>query len=183
MMEARQQFRTLEQSLAEGAGWLPVDWSSMKSDAGAVLAKEPGGALLVSGNAAPKDTYTLSTKTKLKGITAIRIEAIPDPRLPNNGPGRGSDGNFTLSGIKATLAAAEKPAAEKPAAEKPAAEKVAAEKPAVEKPAADKPDGGGTPAEDPRRGAAESAAAQSAGGPGSRDDQPGLPREGSRPAL
>jgi hypothetical protein len=39
----------------------------------------------------------LTAKTQLKQITAIRLEVLPDPRLPGNGPGRGGDGNFILT--------------------------------------------------------------------------------------
>src|SRR5262249_28969146 len=45
----------------------------------------------------------------LTQITAIRLEAIPDPRLPFRGPGRGSavaDGNFMLNELVAMAAPA-----------------------------------------------------------------------------
>ena len=35
---------------------------------------------------------TLSAPAALKGITAIRIEVLPDARLLGNGPGRNGDG-------------------------------------------------------------------------------------------
>ena len=34
---------------------------------------------------------------KEKGITAIKLEVLPDERLPSNGPGLAPDGNFVLS--------------------------------------------------------------------------------------
>ncbi|MGV3664420.1 MAG: DUF1549 domain-containing protein [Prosthecobacter sp.] len=43
--------------------------------------------------------YQLRGKTTLTNITAIKVEAIPDDRLPNNGPGLAPDGNFVLSEI------------------------------------------------------------------------------------
>ncbi len=37
--------------------------------------------------------------TNLKGITAIRLELLPDPSLPGNGPGRSSLGNLVLNNL------------------------------------------------------------------------------------
>ncbi|HTU25294.1 MAG TPA: hypothetical protein VMF30_07855, partial [Pirellulales bacterium] len=46
---------------------------------------------------AGKGMYTLEVTTPLRGITAIRLEAIPDERLPKGGPGLAADGNFVLN--------------------------------------------------------------------------------------
>jgi len=40
--------------------------------------------------------YMLIGKTTLTNITAIKLEMIPDDRLPSNGPGLATDGNFVL---------------------------------------------------------------------------------------
>ncbi|MFO0826419.1 MAG: hypothetical protein U0792_25420 [Gemmataceae bacterium] len=45
--------------------------------------------------------------TDLVGITAIRLEAIADPKLPKGGPGRGSNGGFVLTEFKLTATAKE----------------------------------------------------------------------------
>jgi hypothetical protein len=55
------------------------------------------GSLLVSGASADKDTYTVTVRAPRGGITALRLEALPDPSLPANGPGRSSSGNFVLT--------------------------------------------------------------------------------------
>src|SRR5262249_5842640 len=39
-------------------------------------------------------------KTEQKNITAIRIEALTDPSLPKNGPGRAANGSFVLTDFK-----------------------------------------------------------------------------------
>ncbi|MBI4661296.1 MAG: PSD1 domain-containing protein [Verrucomicrobia bacterium] len=44
-----------------------------------------------------KDTYRITVKTNLKGITGFRLEALRTDKLPGNGPGRAQDGNFILS--------------------------------------------------------------------------------------
>src|SRR5262249_39532558 len=53
-----------------------------------------------------RDVYDLKFRTELRGITAIRVEALPDDRLPGRGPGRvyyeGPVGDFYLSNITLT---------------------------------------------------------------------------------
>ena len=46
------------------------------------------------------DTYTLVAEVPLERITAIRLEVLTDARLPKGGPGRASNGNFVLSGLR-----------------------------------------------------------------------------------
>ncbi|HEV3138330.1 MAG TPA: PSD1 and planctomycete cytochrome C domain-containing protein, partial [Pirellulales bacterium] len=79
------------------AKWLVVDVESTKSDGGATLAKQPDGSQLASGKNATSDVYTFVVPTRLKGITAVRLDALADPSLPKNGPGRAANGNFALS--------------------------------------------------------------------------------------
>jgi hypothetical protein len=58
-------------------------------------------SVLASGDQTKSDTYRLRFRTDLRGITAIRLEALPDERLPKHGPGRvdyeGPPGDFYLS--------------------------------------------------------------------------------------
>ena len=70
--------------------------SEFKSDAGATAQISPDGTVLVSGKSA-KDTYTLRA-TVPAGIQpkAIKLEALPDASLPQQGPGRSTSGGFTL---------------------------------------------------------------------------------------
>ena len=62
----------------------------------------PDGSIYVTGDQTKLDVYTLKVPLPSSGkITAVRIEALPDSRLPGNGPGRvfyeGSLGDFFLS--------------------------------------------------------------------------------------
>ena len=70
-----------------------------------LLTIEPDDSLFVSGDLTKSDEYKLLFKGDYSGVTAIRVEALPDVRLPNGGPGsvfyEGSAGDFTLSEIKA----------------------------------------------------------------------------------
>jgi len=51
---------------------------------------------LVAGRAW-SDTFTVFAKVAVSGITGFRIESLTDGSLPNEGPGKGEDGNFVLS--------------------------------------------------------------------------------------
>lgn len=88
-----------EKSVVAGSGWLPLELTSVKSESGATLTKQPDDSVLAGGVSPATDVYTLVGSTALKGITAIRIEALPDPRFPASGPGRAPDGNFTLTKV------------------------------------------------------------------------------------
>lgn len=103
-----------EGAAAAGAAWTPLDAGELRSAGGASFAKEPDGSVFVFGASPATETYTLVAPTQLKGITGVRVEALADPRLPNNGPGRAGDGNFVLSGIKLAVAPALNPAAAQP---------------------------------------------------------------------
>ncbi len=90
---------------ATAADWRvlrPVRFASEKK---CTMTRLEDDSILVTGDRPTRDTYTVEFETDLTGITALRLEAIPDPRLPFHGPGRGSavaDGNFMLNEIVAT---------------------------------------------------------------------------------
>ena len=56
----------------------------------------------MASSANPGETiYTIEANAALPRITAIRLEALPDPSLPKGGPGRDIYGNFQLNGFEA----------------------------------------------------------------------------------
>ncbi len=63
-------------------------------------------SILATSDQTKRDVYDLSFKTDLAGVNAIRIEALPDDRLPNRGPGRvyyeGPFGDFVLTNLALT---------------------------------------------------------------------------------
>ena len=77
-----------------------------------LLTVEPDNSVFVSGDTTKRDVYDLSYQWPGAPITAIRLEALPDDRLPQHGPGRtyyeGGFGDFYLSEI--TLNSGGKPA-------------------------------------------------------------------------
>jgi hypothetical protein len=77
----------------------------MSASNGATPTKEPDGSIFVSGGNG-HGVVAIEADTELAGITGVRLEALPDDRLPGKGPGRAADGNFILTELE--LAAAPK---------------------------------------------------------------------------
>ncbi len=71
------------------------------------LSIEPDGTVFADGDQSKRDVYTVQLGSAPSGITAIRLEALPDDRLPSRGPGRvyyeGPFGDFYLSEIKISV--------------------------------------------------------------------------------
>jgi hypothetical protein len=80
--------------------WVPLEVVAVEAAAG-TLARQPDGSILAGGKNSGPETYTVTAKTKLAGITAVRLELLTDPSLPQKGPGRApTNGNFVLSEFK-----------------------------------------------------------------------------------
>ncbi len=80
--------------------WTPLGAVRTSARSGATLTRKADQSLLVSGDKIPdKDVYTVTLSAPLAGITALRIDAIPDPSLPSKGPGRASSGAFVLTSV------------------------------------------------------------------------------------
>jgi hypothetical protein len=88
----------------------PVEYSAIS----ATLKKLDDHSILATGEISPKDVYTITAKTNLTGITAIRLEALPDAKLPKGGPGRDAYGNFALNGFDVQLSPADDPDKKEP---------------------------------------------------------------------
>ena len=89
-----------EAGLKTATAWNVLDVESAKSAGGATLTKQPDGSILATGKNPSPETYTLTAKGKLAGVTAIRLEALPDASLQAQGPGRAPNGNFVLNEFK-----------------------------------------------------------------------------------
>ena len=81
------------------ADWKAVAPSSATSNL-PHLAIQPDASVFVSGDTTKTDTYQLQFSNLPDKITAVRLEALPDPRLPAHGPGmayyEGPGGDFFL---------------------------------------------------------------------------------------
>ena len=71
------------------------------------LTLQPDGSIFAHGDAQKRDLYTLTLNNLPANVTAFRIEALPDERLPANGPGRayyeGPKGDFLLGEFMLTV--------------------------------------------------------------------------------
>jgi hypothetical protein len=102
-LDARQ--AAWEAEMKKSPLWTPLEAVSATSKAGATLTKQSDGSILASGKNPSPDTYTVTVKTKLAGITGLRLEVLPDPSLPGQGPGRSPTGNFVLNEFKVSALA------------------------------------------------------------------------------
>jgi hypothetical protein len=89
-----------EASLGRHIEWQPAEVVKAVSKGGAKLTVQPDGSILASEKNPTPEVYTVTLKTKAKGITGIRLEALPDDSLPAKGPGRAPNGNFVLNEFK-----------------------------------------------------------------------------------
>jgi len=83
--------------------WTPLKPRTTKAVSGATLAVQADGSLLASGPNADYDAYIITAPLEGPGVTALRLEVLPDPSLPQQGPGRFPNGNFQLSEFEAAL--------------------------------------------------------------------------------
>jgi tetratricopeptide (TPR) repeat protein len=82
--------------------WEVLDPAEMTAARGTTLTKQPDGSILASGENPLPETYTITARTRSAGIAAVRLEVLPDPRLPGGGPGRAPNGNLCLNEFRIT---------------------------------------------------------------------------------
>jgi hypothetical protein len=96
-----------EESIRSGdARWTPLASQSVSATNGVVLSALSDGSVLASGPNPKLTSYSVTATTPLQGITALRLEALPDPSLPKGGPGRDAYGDFRVTGLDLRIAAA-----------------------------------------------------------------------------
>ncbi|KLU04761.1 protein containing planctomycete cytochrome C domain protein [Rhodopirellula islandica] len=76
--------------------WHPLIPNSLSATNQATLTIQPDRSVLASGKQG-NGSYIVEFETDLSGITGFRVEALTDPSLPQNGPGRA--GNFVVTEI------------------------------------------------------------------------------------
>jgi hypothetical protein len=94
----------LEKALAENGGaagpkWEPLVADELYSENGATLTALEDGSIRASGKSPATDDYNVTIHTPLGGITAFKLEALPDDAFINKGPGRSDNGNFVLTEV------------------------------------------------------------------------------------
>src|SRR6185503_10699517 len=93
-----------EQSALKQADWIVLVPESVKARDGSDFQIEEDHSVVVVGAAGKfvrKDVHTVTTSVPVKGVRALRLEALTWPTLPKSGPGTASSGNFVLSKVSA----------------------------------------------------------------------------------
>jgi len=89
----------LQQQRDVAVAWVPLQPVEATSNL-PLLTVQADDSVYASGDFTKDDTYRLRFRTELRGITAVRLEALPDDRLPAGGPGmtyyEGTKGDFFL---------------------------------------------------------------------------------------
>jgi hypothetical protein len=87
----------------EAPAWVVLSPSKLESKGGATFKPLADGSILVEGNNVDFDTYTITAASDLQQLTALKIEALADPSLVLNGPGRAPNGNFDLTDVQVVV--------------------------------------------------------------------------------
>jgi len=102
-----ERYPQFEADLEQRPAWIVLSPETFRSAGGANLARQPDGSILAKGKNPSPETYTITARTDVQRITAIRLEVLADKRLPARGPGRAPNGNFVLSEFTVTAQAAD----------------------------------------------------------------------------
>ncbi len=83
------------------AAWTVLKPTEMKSEGEATLTLLDDNSILAGGKNPDRDVYTVVARPGLEHIVAVRLEALPHPALPENGPGRHpGNGSFYLNELR-----------------------------------------------------------------------------------
>ena len=90
--------------VAQEKAWKPFEIISVVSTGGATMTLQEDGSWFVSGTRPDRDTYIVTARRHAGEMSAVRLDVLPDDRLPQHGPGRWDNGNFHLSEFRAYAA-------------------------------------------------------------------------------
>ena len=88
---------TLSMRERKEIAWMPQSPVKMEASNGVTLTLEADQSIFSAGEQAAMADYVLEIPIPQQGLTGIRFELIPDPRLPMGGSGRAASGNAVLS--------------------------------------------------------------------------------------
>ncbi|MFN0125631.1 MAG: PSD1 and planctomycete cytochrome C domain-containing protein [Verrucomicrobiales bacterium] len=92
--------RGLREVVTAAPVWTPVRPVDVASAQGSLLVHEDESVVFAGNGPQPEtDVYTLTVETRTPVTSALRLELLPDDRLPSRGPGRHANGNPILSEI------------------------------------------------------------------------------------
>ncbi|MFN3167422.1 MAG: DUF1553 domain-containing protein [Phycisphaeraceae bacterium] len=101
--EIEREIAATEQALRDKAG---VSWADARlvladsSHEGTTLEIKPDGSVLLGGEVPDHEDITLTLQTDATQLRLLRLDALTDPSLTNNGLGRANNGNAVLSRVK-----------------------------------------------------------------------------------
>ena len=91
----------------EGKGkrslWMELAPSAMKSEAGQELRVLDDGSIFVGGQNKKFDTYTITTKSPVAELAAVRLVGLRHSSFTRGGIARSDSGNFVLTGFEVTI--------------------------------------------------------------------------------
>ena len=79
--------------------WTPMTPADVSSQGGTTFKVLDDHSVLATGAEPVRETYTVVVEPGVSDVTALRLETIPHPSLPQGGSGRNLDGSFWLSEI------------------------------------------------------------------------------------
>jgi hypothetical protein len=85
------------------AVWNSPQVLEARSLGGATLEPQPDGSHLATGKNPAHDSYELVLKPSAAQLTGLLLEVFPEPSLPTRSLGRGSTGNFVLTGLEVDI--------------------------------------------------------------------------------
>jgi len=98
--ETAQRIAALTGRIAEA---LPLVEETVTARSGMPFIHQPDGSWQTNGVQAAQDVYVIRAKLPPQLVSGFRLEVLPSPELPGQGPGRGSGGNFVLSEFEVRL--------------------------------------------------------------------------------
>jgi len=108
-VELNQQLGQPDRALADGQRrwektirsiWKPQSPKQVGAQSRVRLIQNTDLSVIFSGQPPRSDIYGVDLIPQDKNLTALRLEALRDPRLPNGGPGLARNGNAILTGIR-----------------------------------------------------------------------------------
>ncbi len=99
--------KTIATTLTSAGETHPLEIAAFESRGESEYQILPDKSVLLTDDVPDRDTYVVTVKTKLTGITGFKLEALTDPSLPGNGPGRTNAArpNFILNSVQITASA------------------------------------------------------------------------------
>ena len=85
-----------EREAANSRWRVPADLE-VRSAAGREFERDDAGVLTSPSEGADRDTFTVSFTAPRAPLGAVRLELLPDPALPKQGPGLANNGNLVLT--------------------------------------------------------------------------------------